>query len=57
MLADGTIGDIKVAKSSGHPLLDAAAQKAVKQWRHVPEKRHGVAVTRWANLPVRFQLE
>jgi protein TonB len=56
MLADGTVGDIKIAKSSGYPVLDQAAQKAVKKWRHIPVQSNGTAVTRRANLPIRFQL-
>jgi protein TonB len=56
MLADGTVGDIKIAKSSGYPVLDQAAQKAVKKWRHIPVQSNGAAVTRRANLPIRFQL-
>jgi protein TonB len=57
LLADGTVGEVKVVASSGYPLLDEAAEKVVKTWRHVPVKRNGVPVTRRANLPVRFQLD
>jgi periplasmic protein TonB len=56
MLANGTVGEVKVAESSGYPILDNAAQDAVKRWRHLPIKRNGVAVTEWAALPVRFRL-
>jgi protein TonB len=56
MLTTGTVGEVKVAESSGYPILDHAAQDAVKQWRHLPTKRNGVAVTEWATLPVRFRL-
>ena len=57
MLADGTIGAVKIAESSGYPLLDAAAQKAVKKWRHIPVQHNGVSVARRANLPIRFRLD
>ncbi|MEE8305270.1 MAG: energy transducer TonB, partial [Candidatus Tectomicrobia bacterium] len=57
MLADGTIGAVKIAESSGYPLLDAAAQKAVKKWQHIPVQHNGVPVARRANLPIRFRLD
>lgn len=57
MLSDGTIGTIKVATSSGYPALDAAAQKAVRKWRHRPLQRNGMPITRQANLPIHFRLD
>lgn len=57
MLADGTIGKVDIVKSSGYPILDAAAQDAVKQWTHEPAKRHGMPVTRWATLDFNFTLD
>lgn len=56
LLANGTMGEVKVAESSGYPILDNAARDAVQQWRHLPTKRNGVAVTERATLPVRFRL-
>lgn len=38
VLSDGLPGDITVKKSSGYPLLDDAAVKAIKRWRFVPAK-------------------
>jgi protein TonB len=55
--ADGTIGDVQVAQSSGYPLLDEAARDTVKTWRHTPVKRDGVPVTRRAQQQLVFKLD
>lgn len=57
MLADGTIGAIEVAKSSGHPILDTAAQNALKQWRHRPLSHQGQPEATWATLDFHFTLD
>jgi TonB family protein len=57
LLADGTIGAVEIAKSSGHPLLDTTAREAAKTWTHSPAMRHGVAVTRDVTLNVHFALD
>jgi TonB family protein len=57
MLADGTIGAIEVAKSSGYPILDTAAQKALKQWRHRPPSQQDQPETTWATLDFNFTLD
>jgi protein TonB len=55
--ADGSVGEIAVAQSSGYPLLDEAARDTVKTWRHTPVKRDGVPVTRWAQQHLVFKLD
>jgi TonB family protein len=57
LLADGTIGQVEIAKSSGYPILDTAAQEAIKQWTHKPAIRDGAPVTRWTTLQVNFTLD
>ncbi len=57
MLANGTIGAVEVAKSSGHAILDAAARDALKQWRHQPPKQSGEPETTWATLDFNFTLD
>jgi TonB family protein len=57
MLPDGTIGTIEVAKSSGHDILDTAAQKALKQWRHRPSNQPNQPETTWATLDFNFTLD
>ncbi len=57
MLADGTIGAIEVAKSSGHDILDTAARNALKQWRHQPPRQKDQPETTWATLDFNFTLD
>ncbi len=57
MLADGTIGAIEVAKSSGYPILDTAAQNALKQWRHRPSNNPDQPSPAWATLDFNFTLD
>ena len=39
--ADGTVGDVQVARSSGHEVLDTAAQETAKTWKHTPVTQDG----------------
>lgn len=54
--ADGSVGDIRLKASSQYERLDQAALEKVRQWHFTPAKRAGVAVDRWYDLPIRFQL-
>lgn len=54
MLANGTIGEIEVTKSSGHAILDTAARDALKQWRHRPLDQ---PESTWATLDFNFTLD
>lgn len=53
---EGTVGGLAVHQSSGHPLLDEAALKAVKTWRFVPGRRGAEQVAMPVLVPVRFGL-
>ncbi|MDR7532433.1 MAG: TonB family protein [Armatimonadota bacterium] len=44
VLADGTVGSVAVALSSGRADLDAAALRAARAWRFLPARRDGVPV-------------
>jgi protein TonB len=57
LLADGTVGEVKVAQSSGHALLDTAAQETARTWTHSPAMHNGTAVTRWVKLSLTFSLD
>ena len=57
MRADGTIGEARVVKSSGHVVLDTAAEEVAKTWTHVPAMHNGVAVTQWVTLNLTFTLD
>ncbi|MBW2559987.1 MAG: energy transducer TonB [Deltaproteobacteria bacterium] len=53
---DGTVIALKVKESSGHPILDRAAMKAVATWEFEPARRMGTPVTLLVDIPVRFVL-
>jgi TonB family protein len=57
LLANGTVGEVEVAQSSGHAVLDTAAQEAAKTWTHKPAQHNDVPVTRWVSLTVNFTLD
>jgi TonB family protein len=57
LVADGTVGAVQIAQSSGHSILDTAAQTAAKTWTHVPATQDGVAVTRWIDVTLTFTLD
>jgi len=47
---------VDIAKSSGFPVLDAAAKTAVHGWTFSPAKRAGHEVASHVRLPIRFRL-
>ena len=51
---DGRVQDVKVLR--GHPLFDAAAIEAVRQWRYQPLLLNGVPVPFIATVTVQFNL-
>ncbi len=53
---DGTVVALKVKESSGHPILDRAAVKAVAAWVFEPARRMGAPVPLSVDIPVRFVL-
>jgi len=54
---DGSVGGVKVFKSSGYAILDKSAIKSVKKWEFEPGRRGNNKVDRWIRVPVRFQLK
>lgn len=56
ILADGTIGEIRVKTSSGFARLDQAALSVVKHWRYVPANRRGEAIPFRYLQPIEFSL-
>ena len=53
---DGRASDVTLARSSGFPLLDAAALQAVRRWRFEPAQAGGLPVSSRVEVPVRFSL-
>lgn len=56
VLADGSVGRLKMKKTSGYELLDKSAREAVKGWKFSPAKKMGTPVTMWVDIPVKFEL-
>jgi len=54
---DGSVGAVKVQKSSGHRLLDEAATQAAKTWTFIPARRGPAPIEAWAEVPVKFELK
>jgi protein TonB len=55
--AQGTVADVQVERSAGHPDLDQSALEAVRRWRFEPARRGGEAVAVWVIIPVEFKLQ
>ena len=56
VLEDGTAGKVDIKKSSGFPLLDAAAKDAVIQWHFIPAKMDGQPISESYTLSIPFVL-
>lgn len=55
--AGGTAGEVRIEKSSGHPLLDESALKAVRDWRFSAATRDGKAVSEWYEISIPYILQ
>lgn len=53
---DGETEEMRVWRSSGHPLLDAAALAAVRRWAFEPASVGGQRVEAWVEVPIHFRL-
>jgi protein TonB len=57
VLADGSVGRTALAKSSGHDILDDAAQEAIKTWKFAFESEKDEVVPQHVDIPVNFKLK
>lgn len=57
VLDNGSVDEITIKKSSGRPILDRAALKAVRQWKFDPASRLGIPFTMWVDVPIHFVLQ
>ena len=57
VMANGGVGDITIEKSSGYPLLDETALKAVTRYRFVPGRQGDQPVSMRVQVPVHFRLQ
>jgi len=55
--ADGRVVNVVVARSSGSPMLDAAARRAVAEWRFRPAMRDGEPIVGTIRTSVHFRLQ
>ena len=53
---EGTAGEVTLVTSSGYPVLDAAAVRAVRGWKFRPAMRDGVPVEMTVRAPITFAL-
>ena len=54
--ADGRVGGVNVATSSGFRILDDVATRAVKKWTFAPARRGSRAVESVVEVPMKFAL-
>ena len=56
VLVDGSVGDIRVDRSSGFDRLDDSAKRAVRQWHFIPARQGGKQIAMRYKLPIAFNL-
>lgn len=54
---EGKVTQVRLLESSGHGILDRAAQDAVAKWRFTPATEGGEAVPGAARVPIRFRIQ
>jgi len=54
---NGTVGGLKVIKSSGYPILDRAAKSSVRNWLFEPGMIGKEKLKMWVRVPIRFELK
>jgi len=54
--ADGTVGAVKVARSSGHDALDQSALDAIARWRFRSARKDGAMQKSMVIVPITFRL-
>ncbi len=53
---NGRCGNLNVARSSGHDVLDESAVAAVRNWKFIPGKRGDTPIASWVTVPIQFNL-
>lgn len=54
VLADGSVGEVRIEKGSRFAVLDTAALTAARQMRYVPAQRGGTGISQWTRAEMRF---
>ena len=55
--ADGRAGEVRLSRSSGHPLLDESAIAAARDWRFRPAEVNRQPVAEWYQVAIPFNLQ
>ena len=53
----GSVEEVQVERSAGHPDLDQSAMDAVRRWHFEPARRSGEPVAVEVLIPVQFKLQ
>lgn len=53
----GTVMNVGIESSSGHPSLDHAAITGIRGWRFIPARQRGIAVKERVFVPLKFELK
>jgi len=57
VLANGSAGEIRIERSSGHELLDESTIEQVRDWRFAPARKGNQAVDSWVVIPIEYKLK
>lgn len=57
VLPDGSVGRTALAKTSGHDVLDKAAEDAIRSWKFGTDSKKDEAVPQFVDIPVTFKLQ
>jgi protein TonB len=57
IFTDGSVGSLKIKRSSGYTVLDKSALEAVKTWKFEPGRKIGKPTIMWVDVPVKFILK
>jgi protein TonB len=57
VLPDGSVGRTALAKTSGHEVLDKAAQESIKDWKFETGSPKDESVPQYVDIPVTFKLQ
>jgi TonB family protein len=57
VLPDGSVGRTALVKTSGHEVLDQAAQEAIQSWKFETEFEKNERVSQYVDIPVTFKLQ
>jgi len=52
--ADGTAARVEIIATSGSPILDRAAETAVRRWLFAPATRDGVPIEAYVTFKIRY---